>query len=108
MSREYVRGMAEILDEHALHEAMADHPHWSVEDGSLQRSVQAPTFLDGINLVVQVARVAEQRDHHPDIDVRWTTVTFRCSTHSAGGITGADVELAAAIDDLVDRQTPAT
>jgi len=104
---EYVLGMAEILDDKALHEAMAVHPHWSVEEGALQRSVQAPTFLDGVNLVVQVAREAEDRDHHPDIDIRWTTVTFRCSTHSAGGITGADVELAAVIDELVDRLTPA-
>jgi 4a-hydroxytetrahydrobiopterin dehydratase len=99
--------MARILDDTALHEAMAAHPHWSVEDGALQRSVQAPTFLDGINLVVQVAREAEERNHHPDIDIRWTTVTLRCSTHSAGGVTTADVELAAAIDELVDRLTPA-
>ena len=99
--------MARILDDTALHEAMAAHPHWSVEDGALQRSVQAPTFLDGINLVVQVAREAEERNHHPDIDIRWTTVTLRCSTHSAGGVTAADVELAAAIDELVDRLTPA-
>ena len=99
--------MAEILDDKALHEAMAAHPHWSVEGGALQRQVQAPSFLDGINLVVQVAREAEERDHHPDIDIRWTTVSFRCSTHSAGGITAADVELAAVIDDLVDRLSPA-
>lgn len=100
--------MADTLDEQALHAAMAEHPHWSVEDGSLQRSVQAPAFLDGINLVVQVARAAEERDHHPDIDVRWTTVTFRCVTHSAGGITAADIELAGAIDQLVDQLAPAS
>ncbi len=99
--------MAEILDDKALHVAMANHPHWSAEEGALQRSVQAPSFLDGINLVVQVARAAEDRDHHPDIDIRWTTVSFRCSTHSVGGVTSADVELAAVIDELVDRLTPA-
>ena len=99
--------MAEILDSKSLHEAMAAHPHWSVEESALQRSVQAPNFLGGVNLVVQVAREAEDRNHHPDIDIRWTTVTFRCSTHSAGGITAADVELAAVIDDLVDRLSPA-
>ncbi len=98
--------MAELLDDKALHEAMADHPHWSVEEGTLQRSVQAPSFLDGINLVVQVAREAEDRDHHPDIDIRWTTVTFRCVSHSAGGITADDVALASVIDELVDRLTP--
>ncbi len=39
-------------------------------------------------------------DHHPDIDIRWTTITFTCSTHSAGGVTELDVELARMIDDL--------
>jgi 4a-hydroxytetrahydrobiopterin dehydratase len=39
-------------------------------------------------------------DHHPDIDIRWTTITFTCSTHSAGGVTEVDVELARLIDDL--------
>jgi 4a-hydroxytetrahydrobiopterin dehydratase len=94
--------MAEILDDKALHEAMAAHPHWSVEEGALQRSVQAPTFLDGVNLVVQVAREAEDRDHHPDIDIRWTTVTFTLSTHSAGGLTSKDLRLASDIDRLAD------
>lgn len=100
--------MADLLDEQSLHTAMADHPHWSVEDGALQRSVQAPTFLDGINLVVQVARAAEERDHHPDIDIRYTTVTFALVSHDAGGITAADVELADVIDGLVDELAPAS
>ena len=53
-----------------------------------------------------MAREAEDRDHHPDIDIRWTTVTFRCVSHSAGGITADDVALASEIDELVDRLTP--
>ena len=95
--------MPEILSDQELHSAMADRPHWEARDNALERSVQAPSFLDGVNLVVKVARVAEEREHHPDIDIRWTTVTFRLSTHSAGGITSADVELAGAIDALVDE-----
>ncbi len=95
--------MPEILSDQALHAAMADRPHWEARDNALERSVQAPSFLDGVDLVVKVARVAEEREHHPDIDIRWTTVTLRLSTHSAGGITPADVELAGAIDELVDE-----
>lgn len=95
--------MAEILNDQELHAAMAERPHWETRDNALERSVQAPSFLDGINLVVQVARAAEERDHHPDIDIRFTTVSFRLSTHSAGGITAADVELAGAIDALVHQ-----
>ncbi|MDQ3104231.1 MAG: 4a-hydroxytetrahydrobiopterin dehydratase [Actinomycetota bacterium] len=95
--------MADILSDQELHAAMAERPHWEARDNALERFVQAPTFLDGINLVVQVARAAEERDHHPDIDIRYTTVSFRLSTHSAGGITAADVDLAAAIDAQIDQ-----
>ncbi|HSE54899.1 MAG TPA: 4a-hydroxytetrahydrobiopterin dehydratase, partial [Nocardioidaceae bacterium] len=41
-------------------------------------------------------------DHHPDIDIRWTTVTFTLSTHAVGGLTSRDLRLAADIDKLVD------
>jgi 4a-hydroxytetrahydrobiopterin dehydratase len=51
-----------------------------------------------------VGEIAESRDHHPDMDIRWRTVTFRCTTHSAGGITGADVDLAKAISEQVEAQ----
>jgi len=95
--------MPELLSEQDLHAAMAERPHWEVRDSALERSVQAPSFLDGVNLVVQVARLAEERDHHPDIDIRYTTVMFRLSTHSEGGITAADVELAGAIDGKADE-----
>ena len=47
--------------------------------------------------------MAEELDHHPDIDIRWRTLTFRLSTHSAGGVTHRDVELARRIDDIVAR-----
>ncbi|NKU06642.1 4a-hydroxytetrahydrobiopterin dehydratase, partial [Rhodococcus hoagii] len=48
----------------------------------------------------RVAETAESMKHHPDIDIRWRTVTYSLSTHSAGGITGSDLELARQIDDL--------
>jgi 4a-hydroxytetrahydrobiopterin dehydratase len=73
---------------------------WRVEADSLVKSVEAESFAAGIRLVDAVAVVADERDHHPDIDIRWTTVTFRLSTHSEGGITLSDVDLAAEIDRL--------
>ncbi|MGN6132584.1 MAG: 4a-hydroxytetrahydrobiopterin dehydratase [Nocardioidaceae bacterium] len=77
-------------------------PQWSQDGDSLVRSVEAPSFLEGIELVRRVAQVAEELDHHPDIDIRWRTVTFRLSTHSAGAITMRDTRLAADIDRLAD------
>lgn len=75
-------------------------PQWRQDGDSITRSVQATSFMDGIRLVQRVAEVAEDLDHHPDIDIRWTTVTFTLSTHSAGGLTSKDLRLAADIDHL--------
>ncbi|MDP9319008.1 MAG: 4a-hydroxytetrahydrobiopterin dehydratase [Actinomycetota bacterium] len=77
---------------------------WSREGDTLVRSVESETFALGIRLVDSVAVVADELDHHPDIDIRWTTVTFRLSTHSAGGITSNDVELAKRIDALAEQR----
>jgi 4a-hydroxytetrahydrobiopterin dehydratase len=73
---------------------------WHVDDGVLVRSIEAANFPAGIRLVDAVAQAAEERNHHPDIDIRWTTITFRLSTHSEGGLTDKDVDLAGEIDRL--------
>jgi 4a-hydroxytetrahydrobiopterin dehydratase len=78
---------------------------WNYADGSLFRSVEAPTFMAGIRLVEEVASAAEELDHHPDIDIRWTTITFRLSTHSARGVTENDVQLAERIDEIAAGST---
>jgi 4a-hydroxytetrahydrobiopterin dehydratase len=93
--------MADLLTDDQLDEALQTTlTGWQVEDGLLVRSIQAADFLSGIRLVDAVAAAAEERDHHPDIDVRWTTVTFRLATHSEGGLTSKDLDLAAEIDRL--------
>lgn len=67
---------------------------------AITREVQAESFLSGITLVQRVAEAAEAMNHHPDIDIRYTTLTFTLSTHSEGGITAKDLELARQIDAL--------
>lgn len=62
--------------------------------GSLQVALRAPTFPEAVRLVQLVAEQAEALDHHPDVDLRWRTVTLTLATHSAGGVTAYDVELA--------------
>jgi 4a-hydroxytetrahydrobiopterin dehydratase len=71
---------------------------WSGSTTSLERTVTAPDFLTGIAIVTEVARAAEEADHHPDIDIRWRRVRFVLSTHDAGGVTSKDVDLARVID----------
>jgi 4a-hydroxytetrahydrobiopterin dehydratase len=96
--------MAELLTDDQIDAAVRDElKGWEVQEKTLVRSVENPTFLDGIRLVATVAQLAEQMNHHPDIDIRWTTVTFRLSTHVVGGLTKYDLELARRIDAAVDR-----
>ena len=92
--------MRRLLSTEELQSELAGLPRWRREGDTIVRSVKADTYADGIRLIARVAQVADGLDHHPDIDVRWTTVTFRLSTHSAGGLTGRDVALAREIDRL--------
>ena len=91
------------MDDAEVTRALEGVPHWRREGDSIVRVVEAPSFLEGIDLVGVVARSAEAADHHPDIDIRWRTVTFTLSTHSEGGLTAKDFALAAEIDGAVNR-----
>ena len=93
--------MALLDDETVDHALLDDTPEWTRDAGAIRRSVVAPSFLDGIELVRRVADAAEAANHHPDIDIRWTEVTFALTTHSAGGITGNDLAMARTIDGIV-------
>ncbi|MFI5906678.1 4a-hydroxytetrahydrobiopterin dehydratase [Dactylosporangium sp. NPDC051541] len=93
--------MADVLGNDTITAALTELSGWSGDAEGIERSVTASSFLDGIRLVAEVAHVAEQADHHPDIDIRWRTVTFRLSTHSAGGVTGKDLALARQINELI-------
>jgi 4a-hydroxytetrahydrobiopterin dehydratase len=92
-----------LLGDDGVRAALSDLPNWSGDGQAISRTVTAPDFLTGIRLVDDVALVAETMDHHPDIDIRWRTVTFTLSTHSAGGVTAADIELAHEIDEASER-----
>ena len=73
---------------------------WEQQGASLTRTVEAATFPAGIDLVRRVADAAEEAQHHPDIDIRYNNVTFSLSTHSEGGRTKNDLQMAATIDKL--------
>ena len=75
---------------------------WNLDQGVLVKVVKLADFASALAYVNDVGRLAETAQHHPDIDIRWNTVTLRQSTHSLGGITQADLELARSIDGLGD------
>jgi 4a-hydroxytetrahydrobiopterin dehydratase len=84
-------------------DAIANLPGWSVEDGHFVRKFEAPDFLTAVAWVVAVADLAEEMDHHPDIDIRWRRVTLRLRTHSADALTDLDLDLATRIQALLGQ-----
>ncbi len=89
----------ELLDGPAVSAALAGLA-WARDARTLVKVVRRHDFADALRYVNEVGALAEASGHHPDVDIRWDTVTLRLSTHSLGGITDADVELAARIDAL--------
>jgi 4a-hydroxytetrahydrobiopterin dehydratase len=97
--------MAELLDAEAVTAALRGLVDWSGDTKAITRTAELATFPDAVAVVDRVAVVAEEMNHHPDIDIRWRTLTFRCATHSAGGVTRLDIELARRIDEIVQNQS---
>ena len=78
-----------------------DTTDWPEVDGALERELTFASFAEAIAFVGRLAELAEQENHHPDIQISYRTVTIRWTTHSEGGITDRDRELAARSDALV-------
>lgn len=90
----------ELLDTAAIEHQLASLPAWRVEKGELVREFRFASYLAGIEFVSRVALLAEAMNHHPDLIVGWRKVTVRLSTHSAGGLTRLDFELAGQITSV--------
>jgi 4a-hydroxytetrahydrobiopterin dehydratase len=93
--------VAEVLDAGEVTAALAGLDGWAGDPSAISRTAELSSFPAAIAVVDRVAEVAERLDHHPDIDIRWRRLTFTLSTHSAGGVTEKDVDLARRIDTIV-------
>ena len=67
--------MADVLDNDAIAAALRDLDGWSGDAKGITRTAELASFPAAIAVVDRVAEVAEEMDHHPDIDIRWTTIT---------------------------------
>lgn len=92
--------MRRPLSDLEIQRALGNLPGWSRRGEVLTKTFTFKRFPEGIIFIQRVADAAERMDHHPDIDVRYTKVTFTLSTHDAGGITQRDIELAGEIEKL--------
>ena len=93
--------MPELLNPEAIQTLLMEIPNWELEGDMISRTVEFPSFLEAVDAVNNIAREAEAMDHHPDIDIRWRTVRLALSTHSVGGLTTLDFQLAKKLDQLL-------
>lgn len=89
-----------LLPDSEVEAFLSDHPEWSRADWAITRTFQFKDFSASMGFVTRVALAAEKADHHPDIDIRWNKVVLTLSTHSAGGLTQKDLDVAATADTL--------
>lgn len=74
---------------------------WTLTDNALTRTIQRTDFVEALGLVLEIGKLAEAADHHPDIYIRYRTVFLSVTTHSAGHkVTDKDFSLAQKINDL--------
>jgi 4a-hydroxytetrahydrobiopterin dehydratase len=90
--------MAERLSDIAIQRELGNLTGWSRRGDAITKTFQFRNFLTGIDFVSAIAKAAEAADHHPDIDIRYTKITCTLSTHSAGGVTQKDLDMARKID----------
>ena len=94
--------MADLIKQGELKERMKKIPEWELEKKHIERTFEFDDFADAIDFVNAVAEVAEEEEHHPDIDIRYNKVHLLLSTHSKGGLTELDFGLAERIDTLAE------
>jgi 4a-hydroxytetrahydrobiopterin dehydratase len=91
----------ELLSEQDVATGLAAlNPGWSGGTDHIQRSIEFADFLTAVAFVNELAPRCEELDHHPDLALRWRWVDVQLSTHSAGGVTRKDLELAGIVDEV--------
>ena len=93
--------MPRLLDDSEIKKRLKILKGWKHDGKFITKAFEFESFMDGIAFVSRVAEAAEKEEHHPDIHIRYTTVTLSVQTHSEGGVTEWDLELAEAIEKMV-------
>jgi len=95
--------MATLSDEE-IRAALADLPGWALGAGDITREYRLDSFAGAIAFVVRLSYAAEAANHHPDLDIRYSKVRVTLSTHSEGGVTAKDLDLARVIEGFAPPQ----
>jgi 4a-hydroxytetrahydrobiopterin dehydratase len=92
--------MARLSDEE-IGERLAQLKGWERRGDAIEKRYAGDDFIWSVGMVNRLAPVAEEMNHHPDLEISWNKVTVTLSTHSEGGLTDNDFELARRIDGVV-------
>jgi 4a-hydroxytetrahydrobiopterin dehydratase len=89
-----------LLDDVEIDAKLAALPGWKRAGDAIEKEFKRDDFVGSVRFVSDLVEPAEAMNHHPDVAISWDTVTVTISTHSEGGLTAADFELAGKIDAL--------
>ena len=89
-----------ILSNDQINNELQSLKGWKLMDKEIKKTYEFKDFVRAMGFVHSVALLAERANHHPDIDIRWNKVKLILSTHSAGGLTQNDFDLARQIEKL--------
>jgi len=88
------------LSDSEVNERLAGLPGWERRGETIAREFERGDFVGSVEFVASLVEPAEAMNHHPDLEISWATVTVKLTSHSEGGLTAADFELASKIDAL--------
>jgi 4a-hydroxytetrahydrobiopterin dehydratase len=89
-----------VLGEDEIRAGIAGLAGWALVDGAISKKFVFGNFLESVMFVNRITGAAEAANHHPDLAISWNVVTVTLVTHSQGGVTTADVAMAAQIEGL--------
>ena len=89
-----------LLSSEEVEERLVDLSGWEREGDAIRKAFKGDDFKSSVDFVNRLTPVAEEMNHHPDLEISWNTVTVTITTHSEGGLTENDFELASKIDAL--------
>jgi 4a-hydroxytetrahydrobiopterin dehydratase len=96
------RDVADLLEEEEIEQRTDELGDWEREgNAAIQKVFEFEDFTAAIKFVNEVAKLADRYDHHPDIDIRWNRVKLVLSTHSEGGLTARDFDVAGEIEQSI-------
>ena len=108
LGRALAEVMSQLLTDSEVSQQLKRLPSWRRADGdvpAITATFELTDFVAALDFVNRVGHKAELMNHHPDIDIRWNKVTLVLSTHSEGGLTHHDIDLAHRINEVAGEES---